>query len=159
MPIGNVGLRELAEAVAFRVEDQVGYLRERGSIIEDTEDVDALKKGMGVYSRAYRLSFPPESIMPEPGFTRVILFRLNLNFTVLWRRLGNNSTRLEDPVGVDITRMVKDAIYALQGETVGLLNQGGIECGPARVIGDPGDSVQIMRFMLSGRSRESRKLG
>lgn len=156
MPSGDVDLHELAEAVRVRIAQECDYLRDCGAVVENTDDVETLRKGMGAGRRAFRVSYTSEAMKVEPGFSRVIIYGFNLNVTLLYRRMGGVSSRLEDESGGGVTRIAKDAIIALEGQRLGLLNHLGLHCGAVSLLGDPGDSIQALRFTVTGKSRESR---
>lgn len=156
MPLGDVDLHELAEAVKNRISQECDYLRDCGSVVENTDEVETLRKSMGAGRRAFRVSYAPESMKPEPGFARVVIYEFTLNITLLYRRLGGVSTRLLDDSGGGVTRLAKDAISALEGQRLGILNQNGLHCGTVTLLGDPGDAIQALRFPVTGKSRESR---
>lgn len=156
MPMGDVRLWEFAEAVRDRIRDEVSYVASVEVVDADPDDIEGIRKGMGRDDIAIRLSFPTDAaITPEPALGRTMEYRFGLIATVLFRKIGNTLRRLDDPLDKDITRVVKDVIAAVDGSNLGIMNQGGVKCGPVR-LKPSGDSLQAMQFAVTGRSRESR---
>ena len=160
MPIGDVRLDELAEAVRVTIEEGIVYLQGEGivQIVDsvDPDNAEEFRKSMGVQRHGVRISFPNVgALTAEAGMGAVMLYGFGLTVTVLYRNLGNASTRMNDASGLDLTKVVKDLLGLLEGKRLGILNQGGLRCGQPTII-SRGNSLQAMQFTVTARSREAR---
>ena len=156
MPIGDVSLREFAATT-------VQYLKDNTTVFEtvllmdgDPDDIQALSKDMGRKKRVCRVSYDPVgAVILDPGLGRNQTFEFSLIVTCLQSTLGSASSRLGDGTTDDVTTLVKEAMTTLQGNTLGIFNSAGVQCGAARYL-KSGDRLQAMQFAISGFSRESR---
>ncbi len=156
MPLGNVNLREFADAVVDRIKDNTTVFDDVLIMDGDPDDIQALSKNMGRKKRVCRVSYDPVSaVSVEANLGRNVTYTYRLIVTTLVSTLGSARTRLGDGVTDNITTSVKAAMSALEGETLSLLNSGAIQCGSARYL-KSGDSLQAMQFQITGSSREAR---
>lgn len=157
MPLGNVSLLELAEAVQEQIEDEVSYLEGRVEIIdpEDEDDISQYRKALGTNNHAVRIV--EGTISGASQFSTTMEWTLTLRVTVLFRKGGSMEVRPQAASdGRDITQTVKDVVSALQGERLDLLNTVGLDCETASVVVREGSTLQAMRFQVTARSRETR---
>lgn len=156
MPMGAVGLLEIADAIVARLQDRVEDMDAPGAVkITDSEDVEEMRKDMYAGASSIRISFPKTPLSAEPGMNRVMIYQFGLVVTVLYRNIGNQFTRWKDGPAPRLSEIVKQVYAALQGETLGILNQGGLTCGSAEIV-PGGDALQAMQFTVTARSREMR---
>jgi hypothetical protein len=156
MPLGNVTLREFADAVVTQIQENTTVFDDVLIMDGDPDDIQALSKNMGRKKRVCRVSYDPVSAVGvDAGLGRNLTYVYRLIVTTMVSTLGSARTRLGDGVTEDVTTVVKAAMGALEGETLGLFNSGALQCGSARYM-KSGDSLQAMQFQLTGSSREAR---
>jgi len=157
MPLGDVSLYELAEAVKDRIEDQVTDLSQKIQVVDADEDVgpEELRKSLGTARFGVRIQYPDPAIIPHPGFGSTTEFEFRLLLTVLHRKMGSMSRRPTGMDGTDVTKKYKEVVNALTGQRLSLLNKHGLECGPASYVSNE-SALQALQFTVTGKSQESR---
>lgn len=156
--MGDVDLLELTTATVTRLESAITSLLGLVKVVDvlDVSDEEALRKNMGMATKGVRICFPDNAVLTsEPGMNSVMIFGFHFLVIVLYRNVGDQFTRLSSGPSPALFALAKDVIAALEGQTLGILNQGGLSCGPAGII-SRGSSLQAMQFTVTARSRERR---
>lgn len=157
MPMGSVDLLELASAVQAEIET-ISDLTDKVMIadVEDASDVEELRKGMGAGPLWACITFPKTgSIVAEPAMGQAMIYHFGLVVSLLYRSLGNQFSRVNDGPTPHLSTLLKSVYAVLETNTLGILNQGGLACGPAEIIAR-GNPLQAVQFTVTARSREMR---
>lgn len=160
MPLGDVSLKEFGDTVVSELVSGVSYLTDDKVVFfdpDDDEDPDQLRKHMGISKEGVAVTPGDPEMEVESAFSNRVELIFHLNITVLYRKIDNVSSKLDDDdvTGRNVTDVIKDVINELQGNRMSLFNRTGVACGPVRDISE-GGSLQAKQFIATGRSRESR---
>lgn len=156
MPLGDVTLLELADAVRDRIESSIDYLDGHVRVVEANEDHEPIdvQKYLGSDRFGVRISYGNPALRGEPYFNSAMEFAMYIRCTVMFRKPGSMSTRMRSEAGRSVDSITKDVLSALEGQRLDILNRTGLSCSEVQY--ESQGSLQAMRFTVAARSRETR---